>query len=218
MEKNYALGIIDAQRGFMPAEEGERLNVTGFGELPIQDGDTIVADVNRLLEEAVANNIATFTTQDWHPQGTAHFAVEPNFNTTWPPHCIGNTTGAELHPDITVPDQTDVFYKGAELLDRGEDDTSYSGYNAQRFIDDQQLPDWLNERAITNVILGGLALDYCVKATALDLRQKVNLEVVVAIDATKPVAQDTGLAAIKEMEKAGVTFATTDEITRMLNQ
>lgn len=218
MEKDYALGIIDAQRGFMPAEEGERLQVAGFGELPIQDGAATVPAINRLLEQAATNDIPVFTTQDWHPQGTAHFAPEPNFNTTWPVHCVATTPGAELHPEITVPEQADVFYKGAEILERGEDDTSYSGYNALRFVDDQKLPEWLQERAVTKVILGGLALDYCVKATALDLRQQADLEVVIAVDATKPVAQDTGLAAIKEMEQAGITFATTDEIIRMLTQ
>jgi nicotinamidase/pyrazinamidase len=217
MEK-LALGIIDAQRGFMPLEEGMRLGVEGFGELPIQDGARIVPHINRLLRQAADANIPMFTTQDWHPQGTAHFAAEPNFMTTWPPHCVGNTSGAELHPEIVVPDTADVFYKGAEILDRGEDDTSYSGYNAFRFTDDQKLPEWLNERAITKVILGGLALDYCVKATALDLRNQGKLDVVITVDATRPVAQETGLAAIKEMEAAGITFATTDEAIRMITQ
>lgn len=206
--KKYAFGLIDAQRGFMPAAEGERLGVKGFGELPINQGEEIVNNANALLGELALK----FTTQDYHPYGTAHFDVNPNFKTTWPPHCVGGTAGAELHPEINLPDDTEQFYKGAEILEKGEDDTSYSGYNALRFEDDLPLPEWLQRQEVTDVILGGLALDYCVKATALDLRQKAGLNVTVVTDATEPVAQETGLQAIDELEAIGVRFATTEEI------
>jgi nicotinamidase-related amidase len=68
--KTYAFGLIDAQRGFMPAEEGERLGLPGFGELGVPRGEEIVANANALLSACVIR----FTTQDWHPRETAHFA------------------------------------------------------------------------------------------------------------------------------------------------
>lgn len=215
MEK-IALGIIDAQRGFMPAEEGERLGLPGFGELGVANGERIVPRLNTLLGTFALRGLPTFTTQDWHPVGTAHFAAEPNFNTTWPEHCVAETAGAALHPDLKLNDDTKKFYKGAEKLEKGEDDTSYSGMNAFRFTDDLWLPNWLKEDQVTAVALGGLALDYCVKATALDLKQKMGLDVIVVIDATAPVAQETGLAALDELEKNDVRFATTDELLKEL--
>lgn len=213
----YAFGLIDAQRGFMPAAEGDRLGVEGFGQLPVPQGERIVANVNRLLGEFAMRNLPTFTTQDWHPYETGHFADEPDYVNTWPRHCVAGTPGAELHPGILVPDTTERFYKGFVPLGEGDQDNSYTGFLGfnKRF---ERLPEWLEKQGVRNVVLGGLALDYCLKATALDLRKQLGLNVVVGVDMTHPVAQETGLAAIEEMEQAGIQFAATDEVVRYLEK
>lgn len=215
-EGNIALGIIDAQRGFMPAEEGERLGVEGFGELPIEGGELIVPNVNALFAEFRRNNRQMFTTQDWHPRETAHFADEPNFTTTWPVHCVGDTPGAQLHPDIEVPTAARAFLKGMEKLEDGADDTSYSGFNGYNENYGQRPDEFLKIRRVKQVYIGGLALDYCVKATALDLKQKGQYDVTVVTDATKPVAAETGAQAMEELAEAGVKFATTEEVLQRI--
>lgn len=209
-----AVGIIDAQRGFMPAEEAERLNLPGFGELPIERGQRIVPNVNALLDAAEGKRLPSFTTQDWHPLGTAHFSSEPNFTTTWPQHCVENTPGAELHPHVRVPKDTEAFKKGNEVLARGEDDTSYSGTNGFN-ADGERLGAWLRGRNVTEVVLGGLALDYCVKATALGLKEE-GFDVTVAIDATAAVLPKTGADAIHALEKAGVKLMRTEDYLKRL--
>ncbi|MEO7904303.1 MAG: hypothetical protein ABIR91_00755, partial [Candidatus Saccharimonadales bacterium] len=101
MEKNTKAGfiIVDAQRGFMPATEGERLRMAGFGELGVDGGENIVAPLNRLTVAFGKLGAAIATTQDFHPATTAHFADEPNFVNTWPVHCVAGTPGSQLHPD-----------------------------------------------------------------------------------------------------------------------
>ncbi len=212
----YAFGLIDAQRGFMPAEEGQRLNVEGFGELPITEGEQIVSNVNTLLGEFAVRNLALFTTQDWHPENTAHFAEEPNFNTTWPRHCVNNTPGAELHPEIVLPAGSKQFVKGFEPLMRGEDDTSYSGYNAYNQQDGLRPTEYLENHGVTTLILGGLALDYCVGKTAIDMREKAGLEVTVVTDATRPVAEETGVEMLEQFKDKGIKVATTEEVLHYL--
>ncbi len=214
--KGSALGIIDAQRGFMPAAEGERLGVAGFGELPVAGGEAIVPEINRLLAAYAIRGYMTFTTQDWHPKETAHFSTEPNFTTTWPVHCVGGTPGATLHPDIVLPTSTERFWKGREVLARGEDDLSYSGYYGAN-DDGESLGDSLRKRGITQVVLGGLALDYCVGQTALDLRTKLGLDVVVAIDATRGIADESNTRMLEAFADNGITIATTDEILAQLD-
>ncbi len=216
MNKNVAFGLIDAQRGFMPAEEGERLGLPGFGELGVPNGERIVPKVNALLAKAALEGLVTFTTQDWHPENTAHFSAEPNFNTTWPKHCVAETPGAELNPDIKLPTGTKRIIKGTEVLLNGEDDTSYSGLNGLDPETGQTTKEFLKENDVKVVILGGLALDYCVKETALDFKRKLGLQVAVVTDATQPVAQETGLAAIDELEKAGVKLITTDQALKYM--
>lgn len=210
-----ALGIIDAQRGFMPADEGARLHRNGFGELPITDGEQVVAPLNRLMATYALRGMDVFTTQDWHPHETAHFSDEPNFSTTWPRHCVMGTPGAELHPELEVPAQHVRFTKGSVHLERGEDDTSYSGYHGINTAG-HTLGEWLYQRGVRAVALGGLALDYCVGATAIDLRERLGLDVTVVSDATRAVAPESAATMLERFDELGIHVVTTDELLQKI--
>lgn len=208
--KEKAIGIIDAQRGFMPKTEGERLKIAGFGELPVINGEQIVNPINRLLSAYIVNNYGVFTTQDWHPAKTAHFNRNPNFQTTWPVHCVAGTPGAELHPNIKVPKQNTRFLKGYEPLDKGEDDNSYSGYYALNPETDTTLPQWLKDNKIKQILLGGLALDYCVGKTALDIKQKLDIDVIIALDGTRYINTNTTEEIIEEFNQNNIKLTTSE--------
>lgn len=211
-----ALGIIDAQRGFMPAEEGKRLQVGGFGELPVTDGERIVDPVNRLLGGFTLYNLDIFTTQDWHPARTAHFSDNPDFRTSWPRHCVDGTAGAELHPEVGPLDTRTRFIKGFEPLEHGEDDTSYSGYFAVDPLTNLRLPEWLAKHEVNTVVLGGLALDYCVGKTAIDLRDKLGLGVVVALDASRGIAPDSVDQMLEAFAAKGIRTGSTESVLASL--
>lgn len=214
-QERKLLLIIDEQRGFMPASEGERLGQQGFGELPVPEGEQTVAPINRLIENARKMGYLIATTQDWHPHVTAHFAPEgeePNFTTNWPRHCVAGSLGAELHPGLKNLETRSRFTKGFEPLEDGADDTSYSAYYAEEPTSGLSLPEWIKKHNVTKVLLGGLALDYCLGKSAIDLREKMNLEVTVALDTTRPVAPESGQAMLKELDKLGVKFSDTFDI------
>ena len=78
MNHNKALVIVDEQRCFMPKEEGKRLNVRGFGELAVPNGQNVVCPTNMLSAVALALDKPVMTTQDKHPRYTAHFSETPN--------------------------------------------------------------------------------------------------------------------------------------------
>jgi nicotinamidase/pyrazinamidase len=209
-----ALIIIDAQRGFMPIEEGERLQVAGFGELPVSGGEQIVPAINQLIANFVTKQALIVTTQDWHPAQTAHFADTPNFITTWPVHCVAGTPGAALHPDIVLPESTHRFVKGTDVLLDGADDTSYSAYYAHTADQSPRtaLPELLAQHSVTSVTLAGLALDYCVDKSAQDFRSQLGLEVIVASDATRGIDPATCQAAQETWQTLGIQTLTTHEI------
>ncbi|MCA9348741.1 isochorismatase family protein [Candidatus Saccharibacteria bacterium] len=231
-----ALGIVDAQRGFMPVTEGDRLGLAGFGELPVDEGELIVPALNRILISRFRPDFI-FTTQDWHPDGTAHISEEPNYDTTWPTHCMANTPGAKLHPLLELPDDIVIYKKGMEKLLQGVDDTSYSGYNSftlQREFDPRggwdlnfrQLHEseaWLRflagERPETRTVyLGGLALDYCVQATGIDFKIKLGVDVAILTDATRPVDKQAGEKALREMAALGIRIITVDQALAELEE
>jgi len=187
-----ALVVVDLQNDF--ADPAGGLSVAG--------GEAIVPIVNREIAMAVAAGATVAVTQDWHPQVTPHFARDGG---VWPVHCVADTWGAELHPDLDVPDGAIRIRKGAN----GED--GYSGFTMRDPVSGEttatELETQLRARGVRRVVVVGLATDYCVKATALDA-QRLGFETALLTDAIAAVdlAEGDGARAIDEMRDAGVTM------------
>ncbi len=205
MKNRKALIVVDAQYDFMPVSEEDYKNGMG-GALAVKDGDQIIPVINDLLNEFV---LIIFT-KDWHPMGMKAFAssyktkkpfdtykVKGEVDTLWPDHCIQNTRGADLHEDIDFGSIDGDFY----IFKKGMDKNShpYSGFGAEG------LEDFLNEKGVEQVFICGLALDYCVRDTAVDAALK-GFESIVLIDATKAIAQDSEglLDTLMDFQEAGV--------------
>lgn len=170
-----ALVIVDVQRDFLPG-----------GALGVAGGDEIVDPIT----EYAKGFEAVFATQDWHPPETAHFEK-------WPVHCVMASPGAELHPAVLqlLPA---VLRKGMSREDDG-----YSGFEAEDVAYGKSLNFHLAHADVLEVHVVGLALDYCVKATAVDAA-RFGYEVTVPLALTRPVDATTGAAAIMELRAAGV--------------
>lgn len=185
-----ALVVVDLQNDF--ADPAGGLSVAG--------GDAIVPIVNREIAMVSAAGATVVFTQDWHPETTPHFAKDGGI---WPVHCVGDTWGAELHPDVTVPESAQRVRKGSN----GED--GYSGFTMRDPTSGETAPTelegLLRERSIERVVVVGLATDYCVKATALDAA-RLAFETALLTDAIAAVdlAPGDGERAIEEMREAGV--------------
>ena len=184
MKKNSALVIVDVQNDFCPG-----------GALPVPEGDTIVPILNKYIEKFQKAGLPIYASRDWHPEKTKHFKA---FGGLWPPHCVQVTKGAEFHPDLKLPKETTILTKGE---DPNED--SYSGFQAHD-PEKISLTESLRKKKVKNLYVGGLATDYCVKATVLDAL-KEGFKVTVLIDAIRGVDVKSGdsINALKEMEKKG---------------
>jgi nicotinamidase/pyrazinamidase len=159
-----ALIIVDLQNDFLPD-----------GALPVPKGDEVIPITNELQKEFEL----IVATQDWHPANHGSFAANHRGKKPgdriildgleqilWPVHCVQNTHGAAFATTLDRKRFSRVFQKGTDpKID------SYSAFfdNAHRRA--TGLSDYLKERAVTDVYLCGLTLDYCVKFSALDARQ-----------------------------------------------
>lgn len=184
-----ALVVVDIQNDFCAG-----------GSLAVPDGDAVVPVMNGYLKQAEAAGAPVFISRDWHPPVTSHFAP---YGGTWPPHCIQGTPGAELHPGLRVPASALIASKGMDPSDDG-----YSNMDAL-LPDGQLLLDRLRADGITRIFVGGLATDYCVRATTLDAL-RAGLEVTLLVDACRAVnvAPGDGERAVAEMAAAGAQTAT----------
>ena len=190
-----ALVVVDVQNDF--ADPAGGLSVAG--------GDAIVPTVDREVAMAGANGAVVVFTQDWHPATTPHFAKDGGI---WPVHCVRDTWGAKLHPDLRTPDDAPLVRKGVN----GED--GYSGFTMRDPITGETVPTELETllrgRGIERVVVVGLATDYCVRTTVLDAA-RLGFETSVLTDAIAAVDVEPGDGdrAIDEMRQAGVSVLRT---------
>ena len=188
-DERTALVVVDVQNDFADPE----------GNLWVEGGDEIVPVVNRLVRSARAVGGFVAYTQDWHPESTPHFAKDGG---TWPVHCVADSWGAELHPELDV--QGPSIRKGTG----GED--GYSGFSMRDVETGQEqvtgLHALLQQHGISRVVVAGLAQDVCVKATALDAL-RLGYATTVVLDAMRPVELEPGdgQRAVEEMRRAGIT-------------
>lgn len=138
-----ALLLVDVQNDFCAG-----------GALAVPNGDEVVPVLNRWIEEARAAAVPIVASRCWHPQGHASFVERGG---PWPPHCVQGTHGAEFHPGLALPHDVVVVTKGADL-DR-DDYSDFAGTG---------LTERLRTLGVRRLFVGGLALDYCIRASVLD--------------------------------------------------
>jgi nicotinamidase/pyrazinamidase len=180
LSSHDALIIVDPQVDFFSG-----------GALAVPDGDAIVPAVNRAVETFSERGLLVLVTRDWHPVDHCSFA---NQGGPWPPHCVRGTSGAELHPDLALPPMFTMVHKASTPEREAYSDFEGTG-----------LGDFLRARGVRRIFVGGLALDYCVRATCL-AGVDAGFKVVLLIDATRAVNvhPDDGDRALAELVAVGV--------------
>ncbi|MBN2164011.1 MAG: bifunctional nicotinamidase/pyrazinamidase [Pontiellaceae bacterium] len=193
-----ALIIVDVQNDFIPG-----------GALAVAGGNEIVPVINQLMEQCDL----VVATQDWHPEGHGSFAQRPEDigmvvdlngldQVLWPVHCVQETFGAEFVDGLNIERFDTVFRKGT---DPGID--SYSGLfdNGKRKA--TGLDQYLRDQQVDEAFVVGLATDYCVKFTALDLVD-MGLRTTLIVDACRGVNLTPGDVdrAVAEMRDAGIAI------------
>lgn len=171
--------MVDVQVDFCPG-----------GALPVVDGAAVVAVLNRWIAAAGRGGAAVFASRDWHPAGHVSFVERGGL---WPAHCVAGTPGASFHPELALPPGAIVLSKGTEL-----ERDSYSAFGGT------DLERRLRQGGVERLFVGGLALDYCVRASILDAR-KHGFETHLIVQATRPVEvrPGDGARALAELRFAG---------------
>ncbi|WP_300012197.1 bifunctional nicotinamidase/pyrazinamidase [uncultured Roseobacter sp.] len=195
----HALIVIDVQKDFCPE-----------GALAVPEGDAIVGPVNALMTDAEA----VILTQDWHPAGHSSFAsshvgkspydlIDMPYGpqVLWPDHCIQGSLGAQFHRELHADRADLIIRKGYNpAID------SYSAFFENDHVTPTGLEGYLRTRGIDNLLMVGLALDFCVNFSAVDAA-KLGFGVTVRTDLCRAIDLDGSLAAALDgMRAAGVVL------------
>jgi nicotinamidase/pyrazinamidase len=185
-----ALIVVDVQNDFC---EGGSLAVQGGAEVAFRIGE-LLHQWSQRQPQAPDYQVAV-ATRDHHIDPGDHFSDTPDFDRSWPAHCVVGTDGEAFHPNLDPQPFDAVFLKG-------EHAAAYSGFEG-RAPDGSGLADWLKGKGITHVDVCGIATDYCVRATALDAVRS-GFETQVLQQLCAGVAPDSTKSALAEMRSAGV--------------
>ena len=201
--ESTALIVVDLQPDFLPE-----------GALGVQGGNEIIHPVAELMRQdffAVA-----VATQDWHPRGHVSFASSHTGRrpldvmelygqpqTLWPDHCVQGSLGAELDPRLPWERVSAVFRKGDDpLID------AYSAFRTNWGPGGQRRPTglagYLKDRRISDIVLCGLARDFCVRWSGEDA-MAAGFRTFVLWDLTRPVDPSSSDRVRKDLEAVGVT-------------
>ena len=178
-----ALVIVDVQNDFLPG-----------GSLAVPDGDEVISVINTWIRRFRAAGLPVFATRDWHPADHCSFQEQGG---PWPPHCVAGTKGAAFSPELTLPPAVGIVSKAMN-----PEMDAYSDF------EDTGFADQLRELGVRRLFVGGLATDYCVRATVLDALEE-GFHVVLLIDAVRAVdvRPGDGDRAWAEMLAAGARAA-----------
>ena len=179
-----ALIVVDVQRDFC-----------ADGALAVPDGDAVVPVLAKWIAQFRSRDLPVVYTRDWHPPNHSSFQEQGG---PWPTHCVADERGAQFHPDLPVPEDAWIVSKATDV-----EGDAYSGF------DGTELETELGARRIGQLYVGGLATDYCVKATVLDA-VRAGFETSVILDAVRAVnvQPGDGAKAIEEMRAAGAHVVT----------
>jgi len=194
---SQALLVIDVQNDFCPG-----------GALAVTRGDEIIPRINELLDDYAVGVL----TQDWHPADHTSFAANhpgaSPFSTIdmpygpqvlWPSHCVQGSTGAAFHPGLKTDAADLVLRKGFRAaID------SYSAFFDNDRTTPTGLEGYLRARGATDLVLVGLATDFCVAWSALDAA-RLGFHVTVLEAACRAIDLNGSMAAARrQMAAAGV--------------
>lgn len=197
---------VDPQRGFTPLCPDE---------LPVTEGDQIADELNRQAEFAAFRLVS----KDCHPAEAPWVAESPEeiftpvagdypgLDVKWPPHCVVGTMGNKLIPGLpTEYDYDLVIEKGADPLKH-----PYGAcYHDLAETETTGAIEWLRQHQVETVLVGGLATDYCVKTTVLQLL-RAGFRVIVNLGSCRGVADDSSENAVEEMRSAGAALVTSSK-------
>jgi nicotinamidase/pyrazinamidase len=163
----------------------------------------VIEPLNGYIRQFSQLQLPVFATRDWHPREHCSFREHGG---RWPVHCVAGTHGAKFPSELQLPPDAHVISKATQ-----PESDAYSGFQGT------DLAQQLRDLGCTRVFVGGLATEYCVRATVLDARA-AGLKVIVLADAIRAIDAQPGEGehALAEMKASGAQVSPASRLSGAL--
>jgi nicotinamidase/pyrazinamidase len=185
------------------------------GKLPVPDAESVLPAMARLVRWAAEHGIVHLATADDHELTDPEISDAPDFEATYPPHCLRGTPGAAKvaetaqHDPLPVsltPDPPGLVPRlvegRRELLVLKKTYSAFSNPNVEPL---------LAALAPSEVVVFGVATDVCNHAAIMGLLTR-SYAVAFVEDASRGLSEERVAAAVEQWRSRGVRFTTADEV------
>jgi nicotinamidase/pyrazinamidase len=180
------------------------------GKLYVPGAEKTVPAMKRLVEAARAAGIVHVASADDHELIDAEISREPDYRTTYPPHCLRGTRGARKIPEteqeepvpITLELLPESYLVGREFLLLKKHFDVFTNPNTELLLE-RLRPD--------QIVVFGVATDVCDDATIRGLLSR-GLRVLFVEDAARGLDDERVALSTAFWREQGVEFTTAEVI------
>ena len=180
------------------------------GKLYVPGAEETVGAMKRLVDAARAAGIVHVASADDHELTDLEISAEPDFLTTYPPHCLRGTRGARKIPETEQEDPVPItlellperYLEGREFLILKKSFDVFTNPNTERLLDRLE-PD--------EIVVFGVATDVCDAATIRGFLAR-GLKVRFVEDAARGLDDDRVATVTASWREQGVEFTTAEGI------
>ena len=180
------------------------------GKLAVPGAEETIPAMQRLVAAARDAGVVHVASADYHVLTDSEISNDPNFETTYPPHCLRGTRGARKIPEteqvdpvpITLESLPERYFGGREFLLLKKNFDVFTNPNTDRLL------EHLGDREI---VLFGVATDVCNDAAVRGLLAR-GRTVRFVEDAARGLDDARVNRCTAAWREAGVAFSTADEV------
>jgi nicotinamidase/pyrazinamidase len=191
------------------------------GKLYVPQAETLLGNLGRLTAAARKRGIPVVASADDHRPEDAEISDDPDFETTYPPHCMSGTPGARR---VGETELEKPLVLGHEPV--GEDEVAAALADTREVLILKRTTDVFsnpNTEAVLrlldprHIVVYGVALDICNRKAVEGLLERGHRTLDVVVDATKPIDPQAGARLLEEWKKRGARLVTTDDVLAELS-
>jgi nicotinamidase/pyrazinamidase len=180
------------------------------GKLYVPHAEETVPAMARLVEAARAAGVVHVASADDHELTDEEISEDPDFRTTYPPHCLRGTRGARKIPEteqedpvpITLERLPERYFDGREFLLMKKNFDVFTNPNTERLL------EWLDP---DEIVVFGVATDVCDDAAIRAFRER-GRRVRFVEDAARGLDEGRVTSCLAAWREQGVEFSTADQV------
>jgi len=199
---------VDTQYDFMKAD----------GKLYVPDAEQLIPNLRKLTDYAHGHGIRIVASADDHEPAHPEISATPDFQTTFPPHCLRGTPGQRKIPETAL---RDALVIEPEPQDPAALTARIRAHRGDILLHKHRFDVFTNANVLTvldtlephDVVLYGVALDVCAKYAIEGLLQhRPHIRIFAVVDAMKPIDRSSAEHLLKEWGEEGVRLVKTSEV------